>query len=44
MLNTKQMDEILRQVTSVVTKWRIHAKAIGITEKEQELMQAAFKF
>jgi serine/threonine-protein kinase HipA len=44
MLNTKQMEEILTQVISVVTKWRIHANAIGILKKEQEMMQPAFKF
>ncbi len=33
MLNTKQMEEILTQVNSVVAKWRIHANAIGILEK-----------
>ena len=44
MLNTKQMEEILTQIISVVAKWRIHANAIGISEKEQEMMQPAFKF
>jgi serine/threonine-protein kinase HipA len=44
MLNTKQMEEILTQVKSVVAKWRIHANAIGILKKEQEMMHPAFKF
>jgi serine/threonine-protein kinase HipA len=44
MLNTKKMEEILTQIISVVAKWRIHAKAIGILKKEQEMMQPAFKF
>ena len=44
MLNTKQMDEILTQIISVVSKWRIHANAVGILKKEQEMMQPAFKF
>jgi serine/threonine-protein kinase HipA len=44
MLNPKQMEEILAQVTSVVAKWRTHANSIGITKKEQEMMQTAFKF
>jgi serine/threonine-protein kinase HipA len=44
MLNTKQMEEILKQVISVVSKWRIHANAIGISKKEQDMMQPAFKF
>jgi serine/threonine-protein kinase HipA len=44
MLNAKQMEEILAQIISVVAKWRIHANAIGILKKEQELMQTAFKF
>jgi serine/threonine-protein kinase HipA len=43
MLNTKQMDEILRQVNPVVDKWRTHANAIGISKREQEMMQSAFK-
>lgn len=43
MLNTKQMDGIFTQVISVVAKWRIHANAIGILKKEQEMMQPAFK-
>ena len=44
MLNTKQMEEILTQIISVVAKWRIHANAIGISKKEQEMMQPAFEF
>jgi serine/threonine-protein kinase HipA len=44
MLNTKQMEEILTQIISVVAKWRIQANAIGILKKEQEMMQSAFKF
>jgi serine/threonine-protein kinase HipA len=44
MLNPKQMEEILAQVTSVVAKWRTHANSIGINKKEQEMMQTAFKF
>ena len=44
MLNTKQMEEILTQIISVVAKWRIHANAIGILKKELEMMQPAFKF
>ncbi len=44
MLNTNQMEEILAQIISVVAKWRIHANAIGILKKEQEMMEPAFKF
>jgi serine/threonine-protein kinase HipA len=44
MLNTKQMEEILIQIISVVAKWRIQANAIGILKKEQEMMRPAFKF
>jgi serine/threonine-protein kinase HipA len=44
MLNKKQMEEILTQIISVVAKWRIHANAIGISKKEQDMMQPAFKF
>jgi serine/threonine-protein kinase HipA len=44
MLNTKQMEEILTQIISVVAKWRIHANAIGISKKEQEMMRPAFNF
>lgn len=44
MLNTKEMEEILTQIISVIAKWRIHANAIGILKKEQEMMQPAFRF
>jgi serine/threonine-protein kinase HipA len=44
MLNTNRMEEILTQIISVIAKWRIHANAIGILKKEQEMMQPAFKF
>jgi len=44
MLNSKQMEEILEQIISVVAKWRIQANAIGILKREQEMMQPAFKF
>jgi serine/threonine-protein kinase HipA len=44
MLNIKQMEEILTQIISVVSKWRMYANAIGITKNEQEMMQTAFKF
>ncbi|MGC1391554.1 MAG: HipA domain-containing protein [Bacteroidales bacterium] len=44
MLNTKQMEEILAQIISVVAKWRNNANAIGILKKEQEMMQPAFRF
>jgi serine/threonine-protein kinase HipA len=44
MLNTKQMDELLREINSVVAKWQTHANAIGISKREQEMMQTAFKF
>ena len=41
---TTQMEEIMKQIISVVAKWRIHAHAIGILKKEQEMMQPAFNF
>ena len=44
MLNLKTMEEILTQVRSVVAKWRNHANTIGISGKEQKIMQPAFKF
>jgi serine/threonine-protein kinase HipA len=44
MLNTKKMEEILTQIISVIAKWRIHANAIGILKKEQEMMEPAFKY
>lgn len=44
MLNTKQMEEILTQVKSVVAKWRTYANSIGISKHDQEMMQPAFQF
>ena len=41
-LNKNQMEEIIEQVTSVVSDWRTIAKEIGITRSEQELMEKAF--
>jgi serine/threonine-protein kinase HipA len=44
MLNTKQMEEILTQVKSVVAKWQTYANTIGISKHDQEMMQPAFQF
>jgi len=38
------MEEIMKQIISVVAKWRILANAIEILKKEQEMMQPAFNF
>jgi len=38
------MDEILRESDSAVAKWQTHANAIGISKRDQEMMQNAFKF
>jgi serine/threonine-protein kinase HipA len=42
MLRSDQMDEIVLQVKSVVKNWRNIATEIGISRKEQELMESAF--
>jgi len=41
---TNQMEEIMKQIISVVAKWGILANAIGILKKEQEMMQTEFNF
>jgi len=30
------MEEIMKQIISVVAKWRIHANAIGILKKDKK--------
>ena len=42
-LNNEQMDTIIKDVISVVQTWKDLAKTIGIPNKEQDLMEAAFK-
>lgn len=43
-LTPKEMDEIIREVTTVVKNWKNMAKQIGISRAEQELMAGAFNF
>lgn len=43
-LTPKEMDEIIREVTTVVKNWKNMAKQIGISRAEQELMVGAFNF
>jgi len=42
-LNNEQMDTIIKEVISAVQTWKDLAKTIGIPNKEQDLMEAAFK-
>jgi serine/threonine-protein kinase HipA len=42
-LNNEQMDKIIKEVISAVQTWKDLAKSIGIPNKEQDLMEAAFK-
>lgn len=42
-LSVKEMDFILDELKSVVTKWKIFADEIGISRAEQILMTGAFK-
>ena len=41
-LNNDQMNEIINQVLSAVSNWKVIAKDIGISRAEQELMEKAF--
>ncbi len=43
-LTKPEMDSILKEVKSVVSQWKMHAKHIGISLKEQELMAQAFNY
>ncbi len=42
-LNNNEMDSILNEVISVVKEWKAVASHIGISQKEQHLMESAFK-
>jgi serine/threonine-protein kinase HipA len=42
-LSEKEMDLVLEELKSVVTKWRVLANEIGISRTEQNLMESAFK-
>jgi serine/threonine-protein kinase HipA len=42
-LSEKEMNLILEELKSVVTKWRVLANEIGISRAEQNLMESAFK-
>lgn len=41
-LNDKQMTIIIEEVIQAVSLWRVMADSIGISRREQEVMQAAF--
>lgn len=43
-LSNVQMDSIIKEVTGSVKNWEKLADKIGIPKKEQEMMQAVFKF
>ncbi len=43
-LNKKQMEEIIKEVRSVVRNWKTIATKIGISRNEQELMKPAFRY
>ena len=43
-LNEKQMNTIINEVSSVVSKWKEIANKIGISRSEQQLMEKAFKY
>lgn len=43
-LNKEEMEIILDEVLSVVKNWKSIAKKIGISEKEQQLMENAFRY
>lgn len=43
-LTTKEMDQIIEEITAVVNNWQEVAKQIGISRAEQELMASAFNF
>jgi|TARA_B110000305_G_C19435411_1_gene638636 serine/threonine-protein kinase HipA len=42
-LNNEQMDTIIKEVISAVKTWKDLAKTIGIPNKEQNLLEVAFK-
>jgi serine/threonine-protein kinase HipA len=42
-LNPAQMEKIISEVYSSVSKWKDIASEIGISRAEQELMEGAFK-
>jgi serine/threonine-protein kinase HipA len=42
-LSNAKMEEMIKQVVSVVNNWKVLAKEIGITRAEQEMMSKAFK-
>ena len=41
-LNTLQMENIIQEVTQVITKWKTIAADIGISRAEIEVMEKAF--
>jgi serine/threonine-protein kinase HipA len=43
-LTQAEMNNIIVEVTTVVSNWKAVAQKIGISRAEQELMSAAFRF
>ena len=43
-LNESEMNKIYSEIKSVVRKWKVFAKQIGISRAEQELMESSFRF
>ena len=43
-LNESEMNKIYGEIKSVVRKWKVFAKPIGISRAEQELMESSFRF
>ncbi len=43
-LHPKQMENIIREVTSSLSRWQIIADKIGISRAEQEVMRGAFRY
>ena len=41
-LSNNEMNEIIKEISCVVKKWRIIANEIGIPKTEQKLMERAF--
>ncbi|RLD67251.1 MAG: type II toxin-antitoxin system HipA family toxin [Bacteroidetes bacterium] len=44
LLNNVEMDKIIQEVSAVVSKWEIEAARIGISRKEIQLMNPAFRW
>jgi serine/threonine-protein kinase HipA len=42
-LKINEAEKFLKNISSVVSKWKIYASAVGISRSEQEDMQTAFR-